>query len=127
MDTDPKGPSGREAEPDLAVMENAKRARDFLSNTPGKTEPDRLVRGIGAILVAQGAPLAPTCSAFALATSQATGRRVEVNVIGEKHTVVLDEHGELTRYEVNLEDNDEEEDTLKAEIVQLTPKPPAKH
>ena len=43
-----------------------------------------------------------------------------MHVIGEKHTVVFDEHGEPTRYEVNLEDNDEEEDTLKAEIVQLT-------
>ena len=124
---DPKGPSGPEVEPDPAVMENVKRARDFLSNTPGKTELDRLIQGIGAIVIAQGAPLAPTCSAFALATSQATGRRVEVHVIGEEHTVVFDEHGEPKRYEVNLTDIDEEEDTVEAEIVELTPKPPTKH
>ena len=69
----------------------------------------------------------PTCSAFALATSLVSGKRVEVHVIGEKHTLVFDEQGEPKRYEVNLTDVDEEEDAVEAEIVELTPKPLTKH
>ena len=82
---------------------------------------------MGAIVIAQGAPLDPTCSAFALATSLVSGKRVEVHVIGEKRTFSFGEQGEPKRCQVNLTDVNEDEDTVEAEMVELTPKPPAKH